>query len=69
LACNLIYTHLLDRMTHAEGCDPRQGCVHECDVDSFLRVLEAPLLDFEVVAEDRARERRAALMRGDINVA
>ena len=69
MACNLVFTYLLDRKQHAEDCDPRQGCVEECDVDTFLRVLEAPLLDFEVVAEDRARERRAALMRGDINVA
>ena len=69
MACNLIYTHLLDRKQHAEGCDPRERCVEGCDVDEFLQTLEAPLLDFEVVEEKRFAERRAALERGEINVA
>jgi hypothetical protein len=38
-------------------------------VQEFLRVLEEPLLKFEIEAEERTQERLAALMRGEINVA
>lgn len=56
-------------MTHAEKCDPEQGCAPGCEVDDFLQTLEKPLLGFEVAAEEQARERLASLMRGEINVA
>ena len=68
MACNLVFTHLLDRRTHAEKCTP-QECTSGCEVDDFLRTLEQPLLGFEIAKEERARERLAALMRGEINVA
>lgn len=40
--------------------------MYECGVETFHQSLEAPLLKYEVLAEERIRERRAALMRGDI---
>jgi hypothetical protein len=69
LACNLVYTHLLDRLTHAEECDPQRGCAGGCQVDEFHFTLTQPLLGFEIAAEERVQRHLAALMRGEINVA
>lgn len=67
---NLIYIHLLNKRRHSEECalDEMRGliCADDCEVRAFLDELEAPLLPSEIAEEERIRQRRKELMRGNI---
>ncbi|MFF3867350.1 hypothetical protein [Micromonospora sp. NPDC001898] len=64
---NLAYVHLRSRMEHGEKCTGRD-CRSGCGFLEFEAWLTAPLFGWDAEQDERVRQRRAALMRGEIPV-
>jgi hypothetical protein len=60
-AVNLVYLHLLDRLSHPEGCT-QDRCVRACEVADFLNQLQQPLLTDDSRRLAQENERLAALV-------
>ena len=67
---NLIHTHLLNKTSHSKDCKEKPGlglvCADDCGTREFLDWLDEPLTKRETREAERMRERRKALMRGEI---
>lgn len=67
---NLIYIHLLNKTEHSADCKEKPGlglvCADDCRTRKYLDWLDEPFTAKEIAEADRVRERRKALMRGEI---
>ena len=67
---NLIHTHLLNKTEHSPDCAEKPGrglvCAADCGTRRFLDWLDEPFTPWEIREAERMRERRKALMRGEI---
>ena len=60
-----MYVHLRNRQEHGQNCTER-ACGDGCGFLALEGWLSAPLIAADVEADERLRQRREALMRGDI---
>ncbi len=65
LLLNLVFAHLARNLEHDEDCNG-EGCDPACAWRRFLEWLDAPLLPSDVREHERIRQRREALLRGEI---